>query len=709
MEQNYDFRRQLLEVHKKGRKDYFIYSKINGCLVDDSWEIVFQKDAGRVINYVTKDLQEYFADSMEVYLRVKPVDNISSAMKNPRGKIILATAKEIKEYAPDFNEPSSYRLVVGESIIVCGIDERGVAQGCYYIEDLMNINEGPVISIQDTSRKPLFLPRMIHSGYGLDMYPDAHIKAIAHYGMDALLIFVKDVDRTPHGYVDFNELIYRSAGFGVDVYVYSYYISEKHPDDPDGLAHYESTYGNLFASCPGLKGVVLVGESMEFPSKDSHTTGRPYYESTSENNPTGKPSPGWYPCYDYPELVNMIKTVVRSKNPQADIVFWTYNWGYVEEGPRLELIRNLPTDISLLVTYEMFEKFKISDTVTKTCVDYTLSFDGPGKYFVSEAEEAKRCGIRLYTMSNTGGRTWDIGVIPYEPAPYQWKRRYEGLLDAHSKWNLAGLMESHHYGFYPSFVSELAKWSFWTPTTEYDQVMNLLVARDFGADNVERVLDAYQYYSDGIRSYVSTVEDQYGPFRIGPAYPLLYKKTVEIPSPFYAMFGKNMICVPMYSYDMKYIDKLNYEIDSLGDMKKNYDKGNNILGEVVSKMHGTKLEETMRILNLGKFISNCVQTTLNVKNWHILKCEIINLDNNKSATARKKRETIIHQMIELAQKEIENAENTIPLVEFDSRLGFEPSMEYMCDKNHLVWKIEVTHRVLNEELKPLRGKVMYPV
>ncbi|NLB80615.1 MAG: DNA/RNA nuclease SfsA [Clostridiaceae bacterium] len=633
-------------------------------------------------------------------MRVKPIDNIAIAFKNPRGKIILATAKDSKEYAPDFSEPSSYRLFVKDSIIVCGIDERGVAQGCYYIEDLMNINEGPVISMQDISRKPLFLPRMVHSGYGLDMYPDAHIKTIAHLGMDAILIFVKDVDRTPNGYVDFNELIYRAAGFGVDVYAYSYFISKKHPDAPDAIAHYESTYGRLFASCPGLKGIVLVGESMEFPSKDTHTTGRPYYESTIENNPTGKPSPGWYPCYDYSDLVNMIKTIVRSKNPQADIVFWTYNWGYVDEEPRLELIRKLPTDISLLVTYEMFEQFKVSETVTRTCVDYTLSFEGPGKYFVSEAEEAKRCGIRLYTMCNTGGRTWDIGVIPYQPAPYQWKRRYDGLLDAHNKWSLSGLMESHHYGFYPSIVSELAKWSYWTPTIEYDQVINLLAARDFGVDNIEPVLDAFRYYSDGIRSYVSTNEVQYGPFRIGPAYPLLYKKTVEIPSPFHAMFGNNKICMPMYTYDIKDIDKLNYEIDSLDKMEKLYDEGNSILEEVISTLCGMKLDEALRLLNLGKFIVNCVQTTINVKKWHILKCEL-EKSNNAYEMAKKIRKSIIHQMIELAQKEIENAENSKPLVEFDSRLGFEPSMEYMCDKFHLEWKIDVTCRTLNEEIIPL--------
>ena len=40
-------------------------------------------------------------------------------------------------------------------------------------------------------------------------------------------------------------------------------------------------------------------------------------------------------------------------------------------------------------------------------------------YFKSEAEAAAKRGIRFYSMTNTGGVTWDFGVIPYEPFPYR--------------------------------------------------------------------------------------------------------------------------------------------------------------------------------------------------------------------------------------------------------------------------------------------------
>ena len=77
----------------------------------------------------------------------------------------------------------------------------------------MNLKRAPIVKKREETRKPLFSPRMIHSGYGLDNFPDAHLNAIAHAGMDAILVFVKDVDTTPHGYLDFNELVYRAAAW----------------------------------------------------------------------------------------------------------------------------------------------------------------------------------------------------------------------------------------------------------------------------------------------------------------------------------------------------------------------------------------------------------------------------------------------------------------------------------------------------------------
>ena len=33
-------------------------------------------------------------------------------------------------------------------------------------------------------------------------------------------------------------------------------------------------------------------------------------------------------------------------------------------------------------------------------------------------------------MSNTAGMTWDFGVVPYIPVPFQWAKRHKALNDA---------------------------------------------------------------------------------------------------------------------------------------------------------------------------------------------------------------------------------------------------------------------------------------
>lgn len=694
-EKNYEFRKRMLEVHKKDMRDDSVWPKYEGLVIDGAFEIVFDEAGDRVGRYAAYDMMEYFRDSMGMYLRVRGSGSIAEEAASPAGKIILADKAALPAFAPSDAHISSNRIVVKDGgVIVCGNTGRGTAQGVYELESRMNGHCGPVLEEGEWDRKPLFSPRMIHSGYGLDMYPDEHIRAIAHAGMDAILIFVKDVDKTAHGYLDFNELIERAGKYGVDVYAYSYLRSDLHPDDPGARAHYESTYGKLFRHCPGLRGVTLVGESCEFPSKDPRTVPYHFGEVNKENNPKGLLTPGWIPCNDYPQWVALVRDIVRQYNPEADFVFWTYNWGWAPEKARRALIKNLPTDISLQATYEMFETFDHGNGVHSRITDYSLSFAGPGKYFSSEADEASKKGIPLYAMSNTGGLSWDIGVIPYEPCPDQWRRRWDGLIEAHDKQGLRGLMESHHFGFWPSFISEMAREHYWSPRASYEEILRRIVVRDFTEANADTAIEALNLFSEGVRTYVSTDEDQYGPFRVGPAYPLLYQDKADLPDVPYAHFG-HRICNTMYTYDLDTKrETFMWEIGRAETMRDLYRKGTDLLISFRNTLSGRRLDTLDHLIALGDFITRCAQTTVNVKQWYLRKWKLVREQGD--------HEELIRQMREIGEAEIENAKGAIPLVEYDSRLGYEPSMEYMCDRAHLEWKIDITRRAMEALDEPVR-------
>ena len=530
---------------------------------------------------------------------------------------------------------------------------------------------------------------------------------MAHAGLDAILLFVGAsgqeggafIDRTPKGYTDFNALIDRAERYGIDIYAYSYLKSERHPDAPDAEAYYEGTYGALFAHRPRFKGVILVGESVEFPSLDPHTTGRSYTTPPPDGVPSTKPSPGWWPCEDYPQWLNLLVRVIRRHSPNADIVFWTYNWGWAPEAPRLALIRALPTDITLLVTFEMFEQLK-RENITSVCVDYTLAFEGPGRYFTSEAQAAHERGLRLYTMANTGGLTWDFGVIPYQPAPFQWARRYRALLDARERWGLQGLMESHHYGWWPSFVSELAKNAYWAPSEPVEEAAAAIARRDYGPEAAPLVLGAWRDWSEASRDYVPTNEDQYGPFRIGPGYPLLFQRHADPPAAWHAMLGNRIVHTnyrpsegPRQSLGPA---RFPVEIRSLERMAARWQQGLDRLEQALACTPAHKRPTLEELTNLGQFILCCVRTTIHTKRWWLLKHAVQGEADPTRANA------LLDEMVALAEEEIANTQAAIPLVERDSRLGWEPSMEYMADRAHLEWKIAVVRRVIEHEIPDYR-------
>jgi hypothetical protein len=716
-ERNYEFRRRLAVIHQPDRRDPGVQPTENDTLVEEGWRIIIPHAASELLITVAQDLQHYFFASMDLPVLLQREQDIAALAATGQRCIVRATKAELPDLGGSLTVPRSYRLLVlPQRIVICGHEDRGTGQGSYYLEERMNLRAGPMLSQQDSTRTPLFSPRMVHSGWGLDEYPDQYLNLMAHYGFDSALLFVGDpfsaaphLDRTPKGYQDFNELIDRAERFGIDVYAYSYLKSHKHPDDPDAEAYYENSYGALFKHCPRFKGVTLVGESVEFPSKDPNTTGRLRLDPPADGVPPSKPSPGWWPCYDYPQWLNLLKKVIRRHSPEADIVFWTYNWGYVAEEPRLELIRALPTDITLLVTFEMFEQVQ-REGITNVCVDYTLAFEGPGHYFASEAQAAHERGIRLYTMCNTGGQTWDFGVIPYQPAPFQWGRRYDALRKSQQEWGLSGLMESHHYGWWPSFVAELAKNAYWSPSEPIEKAAAAIARRDYGEAAAPLVLAAWQDWSEATRDYVPANEDQYGPFRVGPAYPMFLTRVAHLPTVWHAMLGHEIV-KPDYephegSRQSLGTARFPVEIRTLQRMAKRWQQGlqqlEAALAVVPDSMAGatnrdarqrTRLEE---LINLGRFMLHSIYTTIHLKQWWLLKQELLVEPEPEKAHA------ILDRMAALAEKEIANAQATIPQVEQDSRLGYEPSMEYMCDRAHLEWKIAVVRRVIDHEIPEFR-------
>ena len=102
--------------------------------------------------------------------------------------------------------------------------------------------------------------------------------------------------------------------------------------------------------------------------------------------------------------------------------------------------------------------------------------------------------------------------------------------------------------------------------------------------------------------------------------------------------------------------------------------------------------QNIYIINLGKFISCSVLTGINVKKWYIAKTKLL-IEQDKNEI-----EKLFAQLNEIADIELKNAESSLPLVEVDSLLGYEPFMGYVCDREKLEWKIKHMKYVIETEL-----------
>ena len=680
-ERPYEFRKHLETVHERDRRDPNAKPSPGEFAVKDGFLIALPPDATDLMRFAARDFEEYLDVSMGVSARIVRTKGMSLGAEN-----VLSAGRSC-DYAEADRvklEPRGYRIAVNEAgVMLQAADERAFAQALYHLEDLMNLRRAPFLKTGVESRRSVFSPRMTHSGWAVDAFPDGHLAQIAHAGMDAILIFIKAVDCTKGAaYQDVNDVIRRAKRHGLDTYLYSYVVAFVHPDDPGAKETFDSTYGRIAAAYPDAKGIVFVGESCQFPTKDERAQPRTWRDRIPGDP---RPTAGWWPCRDYPDWVRAVKRSIEAHSKGMEIVFWSYNWGRQPLQPRMELIDALPPDVTLQATFEMFEPQVKRNGLTTPIADYSISFEGPGRYFASEAERAHKRGLKLYSMANAGGLTWDYGSIPYQPLPFQWARRYAALRKAHDDWGLAGIMECHHFGWWPSFISELEKEAFTEGGMPFETHLRAIAARDFGEANVDRALEAWRIWSETARDYVATDDNQYGPFRMGPAYPYNYGgKRIdksEFPCPKHASNGigiakLNYLDVSAYrpeSGERQEIDRdmLAKELELLESMRAALDRGADIFDAIAASLPPERVAKARRMAGLGRFMARTVATAINVKHG-----AAAHLDGDKAA------------VLEWAKKEYANAKAALPLVEADSRLGWEPSMDYAGGVEQIRWKLD---------------------
>lgn len=679
IERNYDFCKRLLEVHKKDRRDHSLTPSPDEFIFRDTVRILIQPDAGEIAQTAAKDFADYLFVSMNVTAFVTYDDG-----KAGENCVRLVLNTDLGEAS----ERRGHRITVEDMVTVEGYDENGIAQGLYYLEDVMNLRFAPFLKKGVETRRILFVPRTIMSGYGIDEYPDAYLARLAHHGFSGIMLWIRGLNISKKRcFCNFKDIALRAAKYGLEIYVESYTTHDVYPEGEEAQAHYDAMYGELFRECPFIKGIILVGEACKFEGRD-------------QDIPKGREAWAW-PSRDWPLLVNMVQKAVRKQRPDAVVVMCSYNWGQAPKEDRQRLIADMPDGITWECGYEMFATFNLNGRDMR-CFDYSLRVVEPGYYFKTEAEAIGKRKLPFMTIGNTGGKTWDFGVIPYIPAPYRWAERFEYMRSAHDRYGLSGLSDSIHFGCHPSFISEIAKWAFATPRVDLKVKIPQILASYFGREHVKVVDEALTLWSQALSYNIPSNEDQYGALRIGPSYP------------FYAGLGPcKGISPPQAPYVMHKLEEGMFHntyfqcspgfliAERIDDEIASFRQEEDLLLQGIHMMEQLKKpnEELQRLINMGKFMYRTVVTAIHRKlYWKQDQLRIKALEE-KDPIAHGQA---IDEMLELLRKERENAEQAIPLVEFDSALGYEPSIEYATDRARIEWKLNQ----VDEEAAKLRAETV---
>ena len=679
-ERPYAFHAELETVHEEGLRDVALRPETNEFSFANG-AVVSVPGGSELLRRVGGDFVDCLASSHGVSARVA-VDEDSA---------VLAVGLDGSLAA------RSYRIeTTASGVRILAADERSAAQAFYHLEDVMGLRRAPFLPQGSEVRRARFSPRMIHSGWGIDTFPEPYLIRAAHHGFDAILVFVPETGRTQRGWADINSIIRRAAKWGIDTYLYSYVNAPVHPADPQAPDVFQRTYGAIAHAYPGARGYIFVGESCQFPSRDPRTNGkiRPNLPEPGDE----RPYPCMYPCEDYPDWLLGVRAAIVRENPKAEIVFWTYNFGRCSAEERLPLIRRIPTEVSLLVTFEMYGDSVKRNGLKSRVWDYSLSNPGPGSYYLSEAVECGRLGHRLYAQANTAGLTWDLGTVPYLPCPQLWKKRWDRLCASQREHGLVGLMEGHHYGWTPSFVTELSKEAFTDGGLPFDEHLRKIVARDFGAAHVRPAIEAWRLLSDAVADSYPVPQNLAGPYRIGPAYPFNFGGRridyEDVPFPKASPYLKSY-CWTYFNYLEDFSKgrfppviktdwdrgQLELELELLRAMVCKADSAADLF-ESLRPDEDRQRRKVRRAADLSRYMARCWTTVANLKRGVLA---VLAKDNAALLAA--------------ARDEYANKEATLPLVDRDSRLGWEPSMDYIGGRAMIEWSMKLMRETYGEVLE----------
>ena len=703
-------------------------------IAETGWTLHWNPRHTTLLKHAVADFQDYLKVSMDV--TIAPVEQPDFA-KIPDGRpsIIVGTREELPEYGAELTGPKDYAISVAtDSITVCGFDERGAMYGLYNLEARMNLREGPFLPADlQTTRHSLYDTRMVQSWMGWMEFPDALLAHLAHDGFDAVFASVytnPNGDRTTaDSSTDFyarlmarirhqdparvRSLIDRAKGYGIKVYTPIIY---QYVGTPESEAELRRLVRELLQEFPDIEGYVLLTEGFWYKKwGGGHGASKEYIEDWARN---------W--CY----AVGVVAEECHKVNPDIEILPWEYNIDFRPQNVATKeyFIEQLPQNTTPLLTWENGKSFEI-DGFHGHLKDYAINQVGPAEVTAAQIAKAHQRGMRVFSNAQTFSCGAQLQTVPYHPFPQQWHERYEAM----ERYGIEGTLESWSSGYVPNFITEFRAWYCWSDGPARDELLLQIAARDFGAEQAERVVKAWDLFSQGVRlvpdtgPYMGTTNAIGNPifFEQPPARTATFRYSwmdqnqwmgylgAEV-NPYWPFTVTRLVFIPDFSNGSNRAESYARGVSGIAApadtpilptflkylrlATDTWQEGLDLYREAALNSPSEKRVAALKEVIIAEQLHRMLMSNQAILTFESLRLDLMAEEDVKTAN------TLLDTMTEIIRSEIARTERALLAMNHDSRIGFQYEVDYVYTPYSMQEKLRVLQDTLDRQLPSYRAQ-----
>lgn len=716
VEESYDFLRQHADGLPPRPRDPDARPAADEVEIGDGWSIVIPADASIPLATAAEELQRYLKDAMRATVELKRAAKLDDWRDHPK-TIVAAPRDRLPGLGEALKGAKDYQIAVADqTIAVCGFDDRGAMYGLYNLIMRFSLREAPFLPKNlNTVRHSLYQARMTLSGLGWMEWPDRYLATLPLYGFDAIHCSIyrnpnnapgvephwSDSTMRKHPPGAMKDLIARAGRFGIDIYAPLLYHYTGEPENVEGL---RKLVRDVVTEFPEIRGYVLLTEGFYY---------KKWFGAGGQGDEDLR---AW--AREWAKAVGVAAEEAHKINPKIEILPWEYNIAFSPDQVETKayVMTQLPESTIPLLTFENGKSFEL-DGQKGYLRDYAINQVGPAEVTQAQLLETRKRNFRaVYSKADTFA-SWQFGVFPYLPFPYQWHARYKAM----EEWGIDGALEAWSYGFKPNWVAEMRAWSAWTDAPPLDDLLRQIARREFGPDGVEDALAAWKHFSEAIQVYPDT----------GPnwgscnalAAPLFFQKpkpramTVNHSwsdqnlwsahsqlNPYWPYVPSRLIFWPDFTntrdrakdyigfFTVPVFQKyLNLAADRM-------EKGLQTYRRAALNAPESKRESAFREVLLAEQLQRMIRA----------EHAIIDFEQQRLALARStdptEKRALLDKMTAILQEERERAVSSRETARRDSRLGYEWEQDYIYTPDTIDEKLKLIDETLNRQIPDYRRK-----